>query len=153
VTRNIFKATLNSEMSHDNCSRVDGRWLYSLMPEYHTPFWNTVKFTTGKCKSWLNLVLKVWTSKFVLKKSSFLTTNMSEENMYWDWSRAVESELEAILVLLELVKMCRLRPQYKFQRLHKSQKSYFLNILYFHQRELEITSVLPSVSRKTRNET
>jgi hypothetical protein len=71
--------------------------------------------------------------------------------------RAVESELEseAILVLLESesVKMCRLRPQYTFQRLRKLQKSYFLNILYFHQRELEITSVLPSVGRKIRNKT
>jgi hypothetical protein len=67
----------------------------------------------------------------------------------------VKSESEAILVLLvsESVKMSRLRPQYKFQRLRKSQKSYLLNILYFHQRELEITPVLSSVSRKTRNKT
>jgi hypothetical protein len=55
-------------------------------------------------------------------------------------TKAVESELEseAVLVLLESdsVKVSRLWPQYKFQRLLKSQKSYFLNMLYFHQREL-----------------
>jgi hypothetical protein len=62
---------------------------------------------------------------------------------------------EAILVLLESesVKMSRLRPQCKFQNLFQSQKSCFLNILYFHQTEVEITSVLPSIGRKTRNKT
>ena len=57
---------------------------YSV-PEYRTAFWNAAKFATGICKSWMNLVLKLWISEFVLKESLFLTTNKSKENMYWDW--------------------------------------------------------------------
>jgi hypothetical protein len=57
----IFKAILNLIISSDSSLRVGERWLQILMPEYHTPFWNNVKFAIGICKSWVDLLLKLWT--------------------------------------------------------------------------------------------
>jgi hypothetical protein len=51
------------------------------------------RLTTGKCKSHLDLVLKVWKSEFSLKKCLFLTTNINKENMYWDWNGKIDNFL------------------------------------------------------------
>jgi hypothetical protein len=51
------------------------------------------RLTTGKCKSHLALVLKVWKSEFSLKKSLFLTTNVNKENIYWEWNGKIDNFL------------------------------------------------------------
>ena len=75
--------------SYNKSCIVDGRWLKILIPEQNTPFWNTVKFAVGRCKSELYLVPILHTSELDLNTSLFLTTNSKKENAYWDWSSKI----------------------------------------------------------------
>jgi hypothetical protein len=43
-----------------------------------------VRFVIGGCKSSINSVLILYIAEFDLKSSMFLTTNVGNENMYWE---------------------------------------------------------------------
>ena len=50
----------------------------------NTAFCAFVRFIVGGCKSKLCLILIMCTAEFDLKASTFLTTNVNNENMYWE---------------------------------------------------------------------
>ena len=47
-------------------------------------FWKVFKFVVGVCKSELNIVLILWSSKFNSFESLFLATNNKRERIYCD---------------------------------------------------------------------
>ena len=43
-----------------------------------------VRFVVARCKSSINSVFILYIAEFDLKASVFLTTNVDNENMYWE---------------------------------------------------------------------
>jgi hypothetical protein len=79
----FFSLYLNCLISLEKVLMCAGKWLKILVPEYETPFWTNERFVAGKFKLCLQWVFRSWISKVDGKKSLYLTTNITNEKIYW----------------------------------------------------------------------
>jgi hypothetical protein len=70
---------LNCLISLEKDLMCAGKSLKILVPEYKTPFWTSERLVAGKWKWCLQQVFRSWISEFDVKKSLYLTTNITND--------------------------------------------------------------------------